>query len=218
MNVDRRVVIPTIVIASIVVSSIILLPIFMNGNYDEIEWYIQENDTFYFSIHVDGFKYESGEMLPVPHSSLNNSIINVEVVSLPEIVHTNGSTFADNVIAHLKLNCINSNATLDHEFLTSIISKGFLPIGLWDEIDSFYLDQSFIENSTIYRTHFSYVSGSVFVIGHRTSLSNTERMWSAQVAMSTGIPISISYWDYYDYCCGEYNYTVTLERIQPLQV
>ena len=216
MNVDKRIIVLVAGCSILIIGSVILVPSLVNPPPPKIRWYVQEDDTYEYLVQVTGYKIESGYQFPVPFAFLNNTYLTIRITSLPSIDLENGSTFSENVIEFQKVSCINQDSTNEQEQLAVIISKCILPIGAWDEIDAFYPSLISFENESVYRAYFSEIQGGLFIIGHRISLVNSDRMWSALVEQSTGVPHLITYWNYADYCCGEYNYTVTLERLPAL--
>jgi len=218
MNVDRRIVAFVAGCSILIIGGLILVPSLVNEPPSKIRWYVQEDDTYEYLVQVTGYKIESGYPFPVPFAFLNNTHLTIRITSLPSINLENETSFSENVIEFQKASCINQNSTGEQEQLTVIISKCILPIGAWNEIDTFYPSLIRFENESFYQTYFSEIQGGWFVIGHRISLVNSDKMWSAFVENSTGLPHLITYWNYADYCCGEYNYTVTLERIPAVPV
>jgi hypothetical protein len=218
MNIDRRIIALVAGCSILIIGGLILVPSLVHEPTSEIRWYVQESDTYEYFVQVTGYKIESGDQYPVPFASLNHSHLKIQITSLPNIDLENETSFLENVIEFQKASCINQDSTNEQKQLTVIVSKCILPIGAWDQIDTFYPSLISFENESVYQTYFSEIQGELFIIGHRRSLVNSDRMWSALVEQSTGVPHLITYWNYADYCCGEYNYTVTLERIPALPV
>ena len=215
---DRRIIVLVVGCSIMIIGGLILLPSLVNEPPSKIRWYVQEDDSYEYLVRVTGYKIESGDQFPVPFAFLNNTHLKIRITSLPSIDLENGSSFSERVIEFQKAICTNQNSTNEQEQLTIIVSKCILPIGAWDQIDTFYPSLISFENESVYQTYFSEIQGELFIIGHRRSLVNSDRMWSALVEQSTGVPHLITYWNYADYCCGEYNYTVTLKRIPALPV
>ncbi len=197
----------------IIVSSLMIIPLLTSDPVLPIEWFVQVNEEYHYSLIVTGYKIEAGVPYPIPFTALNLTTICVTITSLPIIDLENGTIFSSKTIETLKVSYLAGNLTSEMQQIEYLISRCLLPIGAWDVIDGFYPHLDEYENETFYNTYFSEAKNEYFVIGHRTSLVNADEMWFAYVSYSTGMPDSISLWKYADYCCGEYNYTLTLDRI-----
>ena len=163
-------------------------------------WGVSIGDTYQYDVLAGGITL-GGYYGAFWIELLNDMSIIAEVVNLPtfDLVH-NSTSFSDRIIFTNKVNCSYTNGTVINEvanaILTETISGCFLPLGAWLTLDYLYrndepsYDPGGEHLITILRDdHFfiKYVWWGLYDSGGR---------WSANVSLSTGVPLSI-HWSYY---------------------
>ncbi len=175
-----------------------------------LHWGVNESSKYSYEFSIVGFKFESGIPYPIPFFELNNTLVSVNITSLPEIVEFNSTEFTEKVVVQDKVDCTTILPEYDIQELEEIISSCILPVGDWQLLDDFYPDPVDYENKTFYRTYLSLWNETHFWFSHETILVNSGEIWSCFLDIVTGVPTEIVYHKYADYCCGEYDYTMTL--------
>jgi hypothetical protein len=178
-------------------------------------WQIDEGEQFVFEISVEGYSKTGSFITPVAQMLLNNSRIQVEIVSLPaNAIILDGQTFAQHVIEHLKTSTRFENGTsipagLYFE-LNNLASRSFFPRGPWNYLDEFYPDQFAQPMNETAESYISYLLDDVFYVGHIAYGEGQASGWHCLCSKDTGIPSEMTTWAWSIGGLHEYSYNVTL--------
>ena len=152
----------------VVVGLVVIVPSLMSP--PGLHWGVSESSIYSYELSVTGYKIESGVPYPIPFLELNNTILVVNITSLPEIAEYNSTEFTENIVELDKVECSSVLPEYDIHKLEEIISRSILPIGDWQSIDDMYPDPIDYENKTFYRTYLSLWNTTHFWFSHETIL------------------------------------------------
>jgi len=186
--------------------------------YMEFNWEIDEGDQFVYDVSVTGFFRTGFSTLPLVLAPLNNTQVQVEIVSLENIsLFISPSTFAETVIEDVKTDTTYSDGTRIHVLMYNQINtlRCFLPIGTWSLLGSFYPDQfARPDNLTSpVESYFAYQFHEFFIIGFVSYSNFSESGWFGYVSPETGVPANMTSWAWGITDLAEYSYVMTLTSV-----
>jgi len=188
--------------------------------YMQFNWEIDEGDQFVYDVSVTGFYRTSSTTLPLVLAPLNNTQVQVEIVSLDNIsLFISPSAFAETVIEDAKTDTTYADGTripvLIYNQINTLTSRCFLPIGTWSLLGSFYPDQiARPDNLTSpVESYFAYQFHHFFIIGFASYSNNSESGWFGYVSPETGVPANMTSWAWGITDLAEYSYVMTLTSI-----
>ena len=188
--------------------------------YVLFSWQINEGDEFLYDVSVTGY-YRSGSIsIPLALEILNNTQVNVEIVSLRNIsFFVDSINFADTIIEHVKTDTTYANGTeipvTRYREINILASRCFLPVGSWSRMGSFYPDQfSRPDNvTTQVKSYFAYQFNGLFIIGYVSYSETAESGWFGYVSPATGIPTNMTSWAWSSSSLAEFSYVMTLTSV-----
>lgn len=188
--------------------------------YMEFNWEIDEGDQFVYDVSVTGFFRTGSSTLPLVLAPLNNTQVQVEIVSLENIsLFISPSAFAETVIEDVKTDTTYSDGTRIHVLMynqiNTLTSRCFLPIGTWSLLGSFYPDQfARPDNLTSpVESYFAYQFHEFFIIGFVSYSNFSESGWFGYVSPETGVPANMTSWAWGITDLAEYSYVTTLTSV-----
>ncbi len=189
-------------------------------SYIDFQWQISEGDRFLYDVSVTGY-FRSGEQsLPLTLAPLNNTQVQVEIMTLPNIpLFISPSSFVENVIEFDKTHTTYADGTLIHILryhdINILASRCFLPFATWSYLDSFYPDQvPRPENASItVESYFAYPFHEFFIIGFVSYSETSESGWFGYVHPSTGVPHNMTSWGWSSVDVADFSYVMTLTAV-----
>jgi len=169
---------------------------------------------------VTGFYRTGSSTLSLVLAPLNNTQVQVEIVSLENIsLFISPSAFAETVIEDVKTDTTYSDGTRIHVLMynqiNTLTSRCFLPIGTWSLLGSFYPDQfARPDNLTSpVESYFAYQFHEFFIIGFVSYSNFSESGWFGYVSPETGVPANMTSWAWGITDLAEYSYVMTLTSV-----
>lgn len=155
-------------------------------------WEIHTGDEFLFN--ATGSPEVEDVIGNLSYLDFSNIIIKVKIISLPDLENVSDpASFASLVLSHVELQCEINNLTIVQPELQSLVrttaSLGFLPVGGWSEIDS-YFPNEWDYGSDCDNCIFTRIEDGHFYIESSSIEMDYWIVFSARVDMTTGIP----YW------------------------
>jgi hypothetical protein len=205
----------TAVVLTIIVCVLVASSTESIRDYLYFTWQVQEGDEFIFEVSVEGYTETGHVFFPVAQAVLNNTRLKVRIISLPsDSIISDGTTFAEYVIEHMKTNVSFEDGTplpLNLVFeMNNLVSRSFLPKGSWNLVDSFYPNNLVQPINSTAESYISAILGDSFYLGHILYDMNDGVGWSCTCSMDTGIPSSVMSWAWSYGGLVEYSYNVTL--------
>lgn len=186
-------------------------------NYMHFSWQISEGDQFVYDVSVTGFFRSGSSSLPLHLAPLNNTQVQVEIISLDNIsLFISTDSFTETVIEHQKTDTTYSDGTrihvLQYNEINSLTSRCFLPRGPWSRLGSFYPDQfTRPENVTGgVESYYAYLYHQFFIIGFVSYAETSESGWFGYVSLETGVPLNMTSWGWSSTDLVEFSYVMTL--------
>ncbi len=142
------------------------------------------------TFHQFAYQYSqsfSGDPSPVSYGMVNATLHN------PPPLHGiyTPSSFINSLVESYKLSCEFSGGTSGYEYMENsvarLISRAYLPVGMWASIDGFFPDSG----SSGYRSWIS--EGYMHLQYSMTILPDGYVSWELVVSLETGVPVSASY-------------------------
>ncbi|MFX1579088.1 MAG: hypothetical protein ACFFBJ_05530 [Promethearchaeota archaeon] len=206
------------IIAVVVLTVVITLSVGFVTEYVRefmtFSWAIEENDEFLYDISVKGNTTTGSLTLPPQYSTMNNTRISVEVVSLPNVtIIFDGYDFVESIVEYLKTSTTFSNGSnIPAQYYSAInihVSMALLPIGGWHHLDSLF-PNDVRRPFTQHETYLSYETRDHFYFGY--SMNDTDRYveWHSYIDKLSGVPQIISFFNYFESPPWTYWYNVTL--------
>ncbi len=188
--------------------------------YMQFTWEIGEGDQFVYDVSVTGYFRTSSSSLPPALTPLNNTQVQVEIISLHNIsLFISSPVFAETVIEHEKTDTTYADGTRIHiliyDQINNLASRCFLPVGTWSILGSFYPDQFARPdnlNSTV-ESYFAYQFHEFFIIGFISYRNMSESGWFGYVSPETGVPTNMTSWAWGITDLAEYSYVMTLTLV-----
>ena len=185
--------------------------------YMQFSWEIDEGDQFLYDVSVTGYYRTDSSSLPTTLAPLNNTQVQVEIISLHNIsLFISSSAFAETIIEDVKTDTTYSDGTRIHVLMynqiNTLASRCFLPRGTWSLLDSFYPDQiARPDNLTIpVESYFAYQYQQFFIIGYISYSETAESGWFGYVSPGSGVPTNMTVWAWGTTDFAEYSYVMTL--------
>jgi len=186
-------------------------------SYMLFSWQIDEGDQFVYDVSVTGFYRSGASTLPLPLAPLNNTQVQVEIISLRNIsLFVTAASFAETVIDYQKTDTTYADGTRIHVLhyyeINTLASRCFLPRGTWSRLGSFYPDQfSRPDNTTIaVESYFAYQFHEFFIIGFVSYAETAESGWFGYISPETGVPLNMTSWGWSSTSLAEFSYIMTL--------
>lgn len=183
------------------------------------QWEVEVGDEFLYEVKVQGFSNRSS----VPFVEFNNTQIRMRIVSLPDANQIDNPDEMLAILGHQKTECefiTGSSIPIGSRYgyyldasLAEILSRGILPIGGWDYIDSYFPDEYKI-GEHIRGEYLSKIDEQWFYIGYHYWYIDYSYGWNANVNMTTGSPISVCQWEDELMTGLQGQYSVTLSLVE----
>jgi hypothetical protein len=180
-------------------------------------WTLEEGDEFIFEVKVTGNTTTDSQVSPPPFIDMNNTRINVEIISLPNVsIVFYAESFLEKIVEHLKTRTVFENGSevpSEYRFIINKhISKCMLPIGGWRHLESFFSNK--IENPLM--EHESYISAhrkNSFYFGYSSYEIYEAEQWFGIIDLETGIPMIVSFWFFRTSQTRSYSYNLTMSLL-----
>ena len=210
----------TVLAITIIVTLVVAVSTESIRSYMHFGWQISEGDQFVYDVSVTGYYRSGASTLPLPLAQLNNTQVQVEIVSLRNIsIFVTAASFAETVIEYEKADTTYADGTRIHvtryHEINTLASRCFLPQGPWSRLGSFYPDQvSQPENASItLESYFAYQFHQFFIIGFVSYTETAESGWFGYVSPETGVPLNMTSWSWSSTDLAEFSYVMTLTSV-----
>ncbi|TFF92462.1 hypothetical protein EU545_00865 [Candidatus Thorarchaeota archaeon] len=183
---------------------------------NDLAWAVDQGDELSFSVDVAGSESSwFGEHYSTEFNWSSGNVT-MRIAELPVLpASADRSIFVSEVVLPIKLQCLSVEVPQNYStLLVGVLSRFFLPVGCWDELDlmfeddlpsvSHYPEADGLEYGTLYCA--GQFANDIFEFSQRRYESRfpnwSTETWTGSTSAETGIPIAATYSDSNPGCTG----------------